>query len=216
MLSQHCTKVPIEDGLKPERIGAAFITNDLADRMSFGSLISTKLASEVLEGLFQFGMVKGEKVVGGKATEVASHSIDAKAAVNEALDYRQRLYRFAVPHDTTRAFPAAYPSEKADMRLDFVILLINTFETSKTRDGLDEYTQALDRKWLNFTAIRLTGECKASDANRAFVRAQRYMRDTNRVQPWQHFVTGLTVMCHKVAFIRAEDSGVEMFFMRLE
>ncbi|KIJ67220.1 hypothetical protein HYDPIDRAFT_25692 [Hydnomerulius pinastri MD-312] len=272
--SQRHTKEPIEEGLKAELVGATFLSDDLADHM-FGSLISTELASKILKGLLTKGMVKVEKEVAGKVTEVAIGSKDAKAAVNQAreralahgckrpgvtqlptpakqrdtpswkwtwIDYpkqvrekdlvdylnevvdtalglaclknQKRRYRFAVPPDTTHAFPLAYPPDKADMRPDFVVIPIKAYPESQTPGGSEEYTP--DREWLNFTTLRLTGECKASDTKKAVAQVQRYMRGTKRVQPWQRFVTGLSVTQHTVAFLRAEGSGLEVLVMELE
>ncbi|KIJ64033.1 hypothetical protein HYDPIDRAFT_28927 [Hydnomerulius pinastri MD-312] len=130
------------------------------------------------------------------------------------LKDRQPRYRFAVPNDTTHAFPLAYPPDKADMRPDFVVLPIEAFTKVKNLGGQDEYT--LEEKWLNFTTLRLTGECKASNAKQGATQVQRYMRGTNRMQPWQRFITGLVVTRQQVTFLRAEGSGLELFHMKLE
>ncbi|KIK94677.1 hypothetical protein PAXRUDRAFT_11900 [Paxillus rubicundulus Ve08.2h10] len=93
------TRDAVDSVLQDELHDAQYLTDDLGDLM-FGSLISTKTAKGILEGLFKREMG------------------------------REVRYRFVAPIDTRHAFPFAHGPDKEDMcmRPDFVVLPADTCE----------------------------------------------------------------------------------------
>ncbi|KAF9221283.1 hypothetical protein BS17DRAFT_768800 [Gyrodon lividus] len=279
MPSEQQTRDSVDAALNDELGDARYLADDLGDLM-FGSLISTELAKQVLQGLLEVGVVSVQKVVGEKRLDVMSDSVDAKVALEHAyqralahgcqrsdieqtktpskskgsteifwswrwtefpkstimeaplMDYFNRIvetalhlqclrgqtlrYRFAAPIDTRHAFPLAYGPDKEDMRPDFVVLPIDAFDKTSARDPKDPVEYTPKKEWFNFTTIRLSGECKISDSNKGVNQVQRYMRGTKRAQPWQRFVTALTVTRDVVNFMRADGSGIERLKMQLD
>ncbi|KAF8839894.1 hypothetical protein BDN67DRAFT_969310, partial [Paxillus ammoniavirescens] len=278
MPNEKQTRDAVESALHDELHDARFLTDDLGDLM-FGSIISTELAKEILQGLFEAGMVGVRKIDGGSGVDVESGTADARAALDHAyqralahgcqrqdveqtktpskakmltevswswswkgfptstiqeaplMDYFNQIvdtalglqclkgrtvcYRFAAPIDTRHAFPLAHGPDKEDMRPDFVVLPIDAFEANPNTNTGNPIEYKPKKEWFNFTTIRLSGECKTSDCNKGVDQVQRYMRGMRRAQPWQRFVTALTVTREIVTFMRADASGIERLDMQL-
>lgn len=274
---QPLTRVHVDTALKHELSKGRFFASDLGDLM-FRSVISTKLASEVLHGLLKEGTVEVLKVVGQRETKVPRISGDANTAIDCAyaralvhgckrpgvdlertktprkhkvtdviwkwtwkdyprttivekrlVDYlngvidtalsldclhgRELRYRFAVPHDTHHRLPLAYGPRDEDMRPDFIVLPIEAFRKVDPEKPGDRVTYELKKEWSNFTTIRLSGECKTSDTTKGVDQVQRYMRGMRRAQPWQRFVTAMSISRTAAVFIRGDGSGTERLLM---
>ncbi|KIJ09542.1 hypothetical protein PAXINDRAFT_17373 [Paxillus involutus ATCC 200175] len=272
------TRAAVDSALHDELHDARYLTDDLGDLM-FSPIISTELAKEILQGLFEAGMVGVRRIDGDSDVDVGNNTEYATAALEHAyqralahgcrrqdvdqtktpskaknltevswswswkgfptstikeaplMDYfnqivdtalglqclkgRKVCYRFAAPIDTRHAFPLAYGPDNEDMRPDFVVLPIDAFEDNNATGTGHPIQYKPKKEWLNFTTIRLSGECKTSASNKGVDQVQRYMRGMRRAQPWQRFVTALTVTREIVTFMRADASGIERLNMQL-
>ncbi|KAF9234404.1 hypothetical protein BU15DRAFT_65762 [Melanogaster broomeanus] len=278
--NQQQTRATVDTALHHELGDARYVADDLGDLM-FGSVISTERAKEILQGLLSVGLVKVQKIVGEKKSDVLSGSTNAASALQHAyeralvhgckrvgvdesktppkpknsanhvswswtwvgfprstikepelIDYFNRVLdtaldldclsgktlrnRFATPIDTQHAFPLSYGPDKEDMRPDFVVLPIEAFEKHMPSSPAERIRYEPKIEWFNFTTIKMPGECKTSDSNKGVAQVQRYMRGMRRAQPWQRFVTAITVTRDIVSFMRGDASGIERLKMQLQ
>ncbi|KAI5984331.1 hypothetical protein EDD15DRAFT_1733763 [Pisolithus albus] len=114
-------------------------------------------------------------------------------------DLLQAKNRFAAPVDK---HPPSYGPDGEDMRPDFMVLPLTTFNNDPELEVHDAY--------VSFTGILLTEESKsARNARDGLIRVQRYMRGIKRAQPRLRFATGMTVGKDFVVLSRGDCSGLE-------
>ncbi|KIJ04996.1 hypothetical protein PAXINDRAFT_21724 [Paxillus involutus ATCC 200175] len=94
MASGKHTRNVVDSALHDELHDARYLTDDLGDLM-FGSLISIELAKEILQGLFEAGMVGVRRIDGDSDVDVGNNTEYATAALEHA-------YQRALAHGCRR------------------------------------------------------------------------------------------------------------------
>jgi hypothetical protein len=79
-----------------------------------------------------------------------------------------------------------------------------------TKSRLERYPLSFaTEKYLNFTAFRLVGESKTSDAGTGKKQLKRYLRGFKRAQPWLRYAIGLSYAKGELSLVRCDQSGTE-------